>query len=203
MKRIYGFIISLYLNNVFIIWLDIFIIIIAKNVTPDFDRENIESNKPLTMVLLIWGIWFLLFMITTIINAVNVIKKFIKKETNLLLEYTKKVKLGLIPFWIINFVGYTAFVIMVNLPSHGFGIFIVPFPIMASYFVLITTSVLSILLLLLLYKEGKINNKQFLIYVITQLCFVLDIVGIIHLLYARGLRTLPPQSPTMVKLKEE
>jgi hypothetical protein len=154
----------------------------AKNVTPNFDKENIENYKPLAMVLLIWGIWFLLFMIITIINAFNVINKFLKKETNLLLEYAKKVKLGLIPFWVINFIGYTAFVIMVNIPSHGFGIFIVPFPIMASYFVLITSSVLSILLLLLLYREEKINNKQFLIYIITQLCFVLDIIGIIHLL---------------------
>jgi hypothetical protein len=153
----------------------------VKNITPDFDSENPENYKPLIMVLSIFGIWLLLFMVMTIINAVNVIKRFLQKETNLLLEYTKKVKLGLIPFWVINFVGLTALTVMINMPSHGFGILIVPIPIMASYFVLITTSVLSILLLLLLFREGKINNKQFLIYIITQLCFVFDIIGIVYL----------------------
>ena len=182
MKRIYGFIVSLYLNNIFIIWLDIFIIMLAKNIMSDFDGVNFESYKPLIMVLLIWGIWFLLFMVISIINAINIIKKFLQNQTDLLLEYTKKVKFGLIPFWIINFIGYTAFVIMVNIPSHGFGIFIVPFPIMASYFVLIATSVFSISLLLLLYRERKIDNKQFLIFIMTQLCFVLDVIGVIYLI---------------------
>jgi hypothetical protein len=90
-------------------------------------------------------------------------------------KYTKTIKFGLIPFWVINFIGYTALVIMINIPSHGFGIFIVPIPIIASYCVLIITSIYSILFLLLLLQNGKINNKQFLIYVIMQLCFVLDI----------------------------
>jgi hypothetical protein len=158
--------------------LDVFIIISFKNIISD---ENMGINKIFGMIFAIWGLWFLLFIIVTIINIINVVKIFIQKDLLSLKQYTKKIKIGLIPFWILNFIGLTTLTIMINMPSHGFGIFIVPIPIMASYFVLMITSVFSILFLLILYKNNKINNKQFLIYILTQLLFVFDIIAIIYL----------------------
>ena len=181
MKKIYGFISSLYLNNIFVIFLDIFIAITAIKIMTNYEEiDNLPISRYYGIIFIIWGIWFLLFAIMSILNIVNAIKKFIQKDVVLLEKYTKVLKLSLIPFWIINFIGYTALVIMINIPSHGFGVFIVPIPIVASYCVLIITSIYSILFLLLLFQNNKLNNKQFLIYTILQLFFVLDIISIIH-----------------------
>jgi hypothetical protein len=143
--------------------------------------ENLEVNKMISVIFFIWGVWFLSFITITTISIINAIKIFIKKDLFSLKLITKIIKLGLIPFWILNFIGLASLTIMINLPSHGFGIFIIPIPIMASYFVLIVTSFFSILYLLLLYKNNTIDNKQFLIYIITQFLFIFDIIGILHL----------------------
>jgi hypothetical protein len=181
MKRIYGFISTLYLNNIFVISLDIFIVIAAtKIMTNHEETDNLPISSYFGIIFIIWGIWFLIFAIMSILNIVNAIKKFMQKDVVLLEKCTKVLKLTLIPFWIINFIGYTVLVIMINIPSHGFGVFIIPIPIIASYCVLIITSIYSILLLLLLFQNKKLNNKQFLVYIIMQLCFVLDIISIIY-----------------------
>jgi hypothetical protein len=182
MKKLYALLFSLYLNNIFVILLDIFLIIWAKNyIFIDRETSQNEAVKFLAIIFIIWLIWFLPFLVITIINIISVIKLFIRKELNTLAKYTKVIKFGLIPFWIINFIGYTAFVIMINMPSHGFGIFIVPIPIMASYSVLIITSLFSILFLMLLYKNGILNSKQILIHFIMQICFIFDIISIFYI----------------------
>jgi hypothetical protein len=135
----------------------------------------------ISIIFSIWGVWFLSFITITIISIIHAIKIFIQKDLLSLKIIAKIIKLGLIPFWILNFTGLAFLTIMINLPSHGFGIFIIPIPIMASYFVLIVTSFFSILYLLLLYKNKTIDNKHFLIYIITQFLFIFDIIGILHL----------------------
>jgi hypothetical protein len=189
MKRLYGLIFSLYLNNVFIIGLDIFIIIMTKKFIDNYEMDNYENIDIMTneifnfykIIFTISGIWFLVFFVFTIVNIINAVKKYILQDINILTKYTKTIKIGLIPFWIINFIGYTILVVMINIPSHGFGIFIIPIPIIASYCVLIVTSVFSILFLMLLFKTNNINNKEIILYSIMQICFILDIISIMHL----------------------
>ena len=183
MKRLYGFIASLYLNNVLVVALDIFIAIKAGEVMAR-DKEIINLPMPgyYTIVFLVFGIWFLLFAVMSLVNIVNAMEKFIKKDFVLLEKYVKTVKLGLLPFWAINCAGYTALVVMANIPSHGFGIFIAPLPVMASYCVLLITSVYSILFFLLWFQNSTLTNKQILIYAIAQFCFVLDIAAILYFL---------------------
>jgi hypothetical protein len=106
--------------------LDIFIIKFALKIISENDIiENFDIGEFYGIIFPVWGIWFFVFLFFVVINLINAIKKFIEKNLILLEKYTKTIKFGLIPFWIINFIGYTALVIMINIPSHGFGIFIV------------------------------------------------------------------------------
>jgi hypothetical protein len=79
MKRLYGLISSLYLNNVFIIGLDVFIIIMAKKFIDNYEMENYKNIDIITngifnfykiifTIFTILGIWFLVFFVFTIIN---------------------------------------------------------------------------------------------------------------------------------------
>jgi hypothetical protein len=70
--------------------------------------------------------------------------------------------------------------------GHGFGFLIVPIFIFLSYTVLMLTSIFSILYLINLRKNKIILNKQFIVHLILQLCFVIDIIDIIYIIKKWG-----------------
>jgi hypothetical protein len=63
----------------------------------------------------------------------------------------------------------------------GFVLLFIPIPIFLSYIILLVTSSYSISYLVLLKRNDIITRKQFRIYLVLQLCFVLDIIGIIYI----------------------
>jgi hypothetical protein len=98
----------------------------------------------------------------------------------------KRIKIGLIPFWIINFICYFPISVFLLVVGHGFGFLIVPIFIFLSYIVLLLTSIFSILYLLNLKKNNIIVNKQFIIHSILQLLFVVDIIDTVNIIKKWG-----------------
>ncbi|MDL2297165.1 hypothetical protein LJC68_07070 [Bacteroidales bacterium OttesenSCG-928-B11] len=88
----------------------------------------------------------------------------------------KRIKTGLIPYWVINFICYLPISAFLLLVGHGFGFIIVPIFIFASYTVLVVTSTFSIAYLLYLRTSNKINDRGLFIHVIWQSLFIADII---------------------------
>jgi hypothetical protein len=122
------------------------------------------------------------FVIFSIINMVNAAKKYRENNLPVLGKYTKAIKTGLIPFWIIHFV-HSISVLYIE-PLFGVEHFIVL--LAAAYIVLTVSSVFSITWLRLLLHNNEITKKNFVVLVIMQLCFVTDFIGIMFLLKKPG-----------------
>ena len=59
--------------------------------------------------------------------------------------------------------------------------FLIPVPFISAISIFSVTSIYSILYLLLYWKNQQMKNSEFLIYLFSQFCFVLDIIGLIAL----------------------
>jgi hypothetical protein len=103
---------------------------------------------------------------------------------DMLFEYMKTLKFCLIPYWIICF--------FIQLPLSIFltimGFIFMPLLgstlslILISYFILLFTSVPSILYLIYLKKNNLIKDQAFIINLILQFCFLFDLVSTIYLI---------------------
>jgi hypothetical protein len=110
-----------------------------------------------------------------------------EKNGNDLFEFTFKLKLALIPFWIINFI------IQIPLSLYGtlggffnvIGLLTIPIMIITNYAFLLLTSFGSILFLLYLKKNKTITMGFFILHFIMQICFFWDVVSIIYMKYKK------------------
>ena len=180
-SKIFWFEIVLYINTIFFLFLDIFLILVFKKI----DIEN-EPDFPYSTFFSIWGIWVIMFLTISIFLLLDAIKLIEKKDNKLLLDNMKRIKYLSIPYFVLNFILSGGLTYFINAISHGFGIFIIPIPFLLTYCVLIPTAFYGIGLLLVLYQEEKINIKIFLIYVIFLLCFLIDIIAVVLLEIGRA-----------------
>jgi hypothetical protein len=173
-------VILLYLNNVMMIYysfpmLKAFITnSINNSMKPPIDFPIINNF----ILLIIWSIIFLLFVICNIIYLQRNVRN---NNLEIIKKYCKLVKYSLIPFWIINFIAYLGLFLSFSFIMMGWVFLFIPIPIFFNYIILLSTSSYSISYLLLLKKHNIINKNNFIINMILQLCFVLDVIGIIYL----------------------
>ena len=150
------------------------------------NKSNDSFNGFYKLLPFLFIIWVFTYIIFSIINIISLAIDYKNNNTEIIFKKTKRIKLGLIPFWIINFICYLPISIILILVGHGFGFIIVPIFISASYMVLILTSIFSIAYLKNLHKNRKIEFKKFIIHSILQLIFVIDIIDIIIILKKYG-----------------
>jgi len=130
-----------------------------------------------------FAIWFVIFIVISIINIISVIRDYKKNNTEVLFKKMKRVKMGLIPFWIINFICYIPISIVFLFIPPGvlplIGWAFIPLFVLASYIVLCLSSSFSFSYLLHLKKNNILSTKQLVIHTILQFIFVVDIVDTI------------------------
>jgi hypothetical protein len=153
----------------------------------------------LFIILLILSI---LYFVLLIINFISLKANSKNNNTELLLKKTNRIKFGLIPFWIINFICYIYLMSYINVISFneikvlGFFNFlkyflyvvfkpwaygeylIIPIFTSVSYMFLCLTSIFSIVFIVNLRKNKLLSNKQFIINILLQLFFLTDIISI-------------------------
>jgi hypothetical protein len=129
-------------------------------------------------------VWFSGLIFVGIINLFHAIKLYKNNEIKLLLNLSKRLKILIIPFWIINFFAWALIIFGLVFALRGgtgliIGAFILIIGISFSYIVLLLTSTYSIFFIKSLYKIKIIKNH--VLHIILQLCFILDIVDILWL----------------------
>lgn len=193
MKKINLLIVMLYINTLILAIIDSyffkpFIELIVFFITKN-EPEMIDISDPSRFYNkwpIIFLLWFILFLVISLVNIISLI--FDSKNNNLetLFNKMKRIKLGLISYWVLNFIFYIPISTILLVIGHGFGFLIVPIFIFASYIVLILTSLFSITYLYQLRKNNTISKKQFIINTILQLIFVIDIIDTIYIIRKWG-----------------
>jgi hypothetical protein len=159
-------------------------------------------------LLIILLVLTILYFVLFIKNIVSLKIDFKNNNTELLLKKMKRIKLGLIPFWIINFVCYinimlfTAFgafwelykelgfynffIVLLRILSrpwlNGDRFLIIPIFIYSSYIFLCLTSIFSIVFLMNLRKNNLLSKKQYVTNALLQLFFITDIIGVVYMI---------------------
>ncbi|MCP4162676.1 MAG: hypothetical protein GY760_21640 [Deltaproteobacteria bacterium] len=138
-----------------------------------------SDQKIIGYILLSLYLISLIFLfIFGILNIRNSIKLQKENDLNELKKSTKLIKIGAIPFFVLNFLVSVFFIAI----SHGMGLLIAPLLVFLTYLILLVTSSYSICLINLIMKKELKSNKWMLIQILLQLCFVFDILGLFFIL---------------------
>jgi hypothetical protein len=195
MKKVNLLLVILYINNLILIIVNTYfakiyielILWLFTKVEPQLtDLDNFDPTDFYGKLNIILFLWFIIYLIISVINIISVVLDYRKENSEILFRKMKRVKIGLIPFWIINFICYFPISIILLVAGHGFGFLIVPIFIFLSYTVLLLTSIFSILYLLNLKKKNIIIQGQFIKHSILQLLFVFDIIDTIIIIKKWG-----------------
>lgn len=172
MKKLNLLIGVLYLNTMGLIIVSIYLFFSI------FNNTNIgeKSSGSMEHIPNLFLVWLIIYVVSAVVNIITLVIDYKENKINLIYRKMKRIKIGLIPFWIINFICYVPISAFILAVGHGFGFIIVPIFIFASYTVLIVTSAFSIAYLLFLRTSDEIDNRKFIIHVIWQLFFVTDII---------------------------
>jgi hypothetical protein len=160
----------------------------------------------LLLVCLFWGLldqemgswrqWLVIFaliisgvlnVISAIVNIKNAYQLCKNSDTITLRKYMKRLKLGAIPYFILNFVFFLLLFLLFFAASRGIFIFTpIPMlfliPIFFTYLAVLFTSPYAIGFAVVLSNENKMKTGKLVIHILLQLCFVLDVVDTIVLL---------------------
>ena len=128
-----------------------------------------------------------LCLILAIINIINTCSLYKNKDYNSLRKSMKTLKLGMIPYFILNFLFYLLLALLFFAASRGMIIF-TPIPILLlvpvffTYLTVLFTSCYGMGFIAIINKENRINSGKMIIHILFQLCFVLDVISTIILL---------------------
>lgn len=127
----------------------------------------------------------LILLVRNVRQAINIYQR---QDQGLLRSAMKRIKLGAIPFFVLNFFLCLLVAFLIFGISRGFAIFVpwvwlwVMSAIIITYAITAGTSVYGILFARTLNKDGLITTGSMVKHIILQLIFVLDMVDTIFLL---------------------
>ena len=136
------------------------------------EEEKLFKASPFSIILNV------ILVINAILNIIIAIRIFRQNNLEDARRSMKKIKLYLIPYWVINFI----FSLILTSALLIVGVILGLIFIIQAYLLLIATSCYSISFLGILLKNKKISLKSFIIHLLLQFCFVMDIIDTIYLL---------------------
>lgn len=137
------------------------------------------SNWLIVVLIIISGIFNFIIAFKNIISSITLFKN---SDHASLRKNMKTLKLGLIPYFVINFILYLFIFLILFAASRGIIMFSpVPLffiiPIFFTYLAVLFTSFYGIGYALILRKENRLKNSSLVIHVLLQLCFVSDVIS--------------------------
>jgi len=143
--------------------------------------SNILYNGTALSYLLLFVLWLIIFIIFNICNIIYLLNKIKNNNIEIIKKCCIIIKISIIPFWLINIIlHFSLYLIFIN--NYNLEIFIIPMPIIISYIILLSTSSYSIIYLVFMKKNGFLNKNKFILNIILQLLFFIDIIGILKII---------------------
>ena len=174
-------------NTLLGLYVNLFIVILLLvRLLQELTINNAES--PIQRLLIIaMVISLILNVIFAVINIINTIRLYKNREYNSMRTYMKVLKLGSIPYFVLNFIIYFLLFMLFFAASRGLIMFtptplLFLIPIFFTYLNVLFTSFYGLGFIATISKEKKLSKGKMLIHVLLQLCFVLDVISTIILL---------------------
>lgn len=145
-----------------------------------FKLYNIDSKGlaiGVTLGLLLFGVGN---FIRSIVLAFK--RDYSKQVKNAMLNRMLFIKIGTVPFFVLNFLLWMSILGLVMIfPGGIFSIIFIPLLVGMTYMVLIVTSSSTFSVLIYCYKAKKISLAMFILHLIMQLIFVVDVFSSVYL----------------------
>jgi hypothetical protein len=121
-------------------------------------------------------IWLIIFVVFVIINFILIIKN---NKIDILYKNMKVIKLGLIPFYIINIIYYMYLFFPFEFLQNGYALIYLFIIIVTLYIYVVISSMFTIIYLKCLHKNKILNLEKLIIHALLQLIFICDIIDVL------------------------
>ncbi|MCL2800470.1 MAG: hypothetical protein FWD28_01750 [Treponema sp.] len=176
-------IIFLYINNFLLIIISLPVIgaFLANNMPTDGSWDfKILYDGTVISYYYSFCVWLLIFIILNICNLIYLKIKIKDIDIKKIRKYCLIIKILAIPYWVISAaLHFSLFFIFYK--YYNSEIFYIPFPVIISYIILLSTSSYSILYLNLLKKGDLISFDKYIKNIILQLLFITDLIGVLKI----------------------
>jgi hypothetical protein len=145
-----------------------------------FEREVIPAALTNSDVVpLVTNVLSALLKVVIVINIFIAVLRYRDRDGEGVRANMRRLKLSLIPYWIINFV----WIVAASLTTAFMGGLVLGLALLlSSYLYLASTSCYSLAYLGVLYRNNRITGARCIVHAVLQLCFVLDIIDTLYLL---------------------
>jgi hypothetical protein len=165
----------LYINTIYLAALDSAIILSMRGA----DYINDDNAR---IALAAWIAWVVAFLVFAVLNLFQAVKLSKHNDIAELRKRMKLLKLGAVPYFVLNFVLAGGLFVFFFAVSHGFGIFFVPVPLFFTWTISLATSVYGMGFVAVLNRSGRDAGTSLPMNMVMQFCLVLDIVSTVILL---------------------
>lgn len=174
-------------NTLFGLYINLFAVIMLILSTLWGLLRNNSSHIFQSLLIAAVVISCLLNFIFAVRNFINTCRLYKKREYNSLRKHMKVLKLGVIPYFILNFIIYILLFLLFFAASRGIVIFTpIPLlfiiPIFFTYLSVLFTSCYGIGFAAIVKREKNSKSSGVILHVLFQLCFILDVISTIILL---------------------
>lgn len=165
-----------FLINAYVLQLFLFLDVLPNNIVDDYP-------VPFLCIYLALLVFMVFLIIMNIVYSIKLHKLAFHKNINgNPLKTIMIFKIGLIPFFLINFLFWFSIIGILLNPMMGFiGVFLIPFAAISTYLTMLITSIYGISLISVMGRKNILTWGQCVIHIIFQLIFILDVADSIFL----------------------
>ncbi len=127
------------------------------------------------LLLPVWAGWVTLYVIAAVVVLVDAIRRVRRRDLDGLQRAATVVKLGAIPFFVVNFVLLGVGGLVASMMAVG--VVLVVLFVVGTYLVMLPTSVYGVACLVLLLRGRAIGPAFFAVNLVLHLLFVVDVVS--------------------------
>lgn len=149
---------------------------------------KLEIKTAVIMYVAIAALFFTVVGILGIVNVVKGFRAYRSDDQEYCLRAMLKLKYGMVPFFILNFLGMSTLTFLAVVASRGMVLLMFPLPIIfvamgviATWFAMLPGSIYAVWVACFAVKEEKITRAQLVVHIILQLLFLTDVLDAAYL----------------------
>jgi hypothetical protein len=126
---------------------------------------------------MLWAAWIVSLALSIVLQVIDAAILLRRSDFYRLVRSMMVIKAAAIPYFIVNFVVLAAFMVILIGGSRGVGIILIWVPFALTYVVFLPTSIYSFATLLFAHRYHLVGTAGFVLHVILQAVFVLDLLS--------------------------
>lgn len=140
---------------------------------PDYDQTNLTWS--------VIGVWLLAWIAMSILLVVNAVRLARRRDVRVLKRHMMILKLGMVPFFLLNYVAWFLLMMIAGAATHGLAVFVAWVPVALTYLLMMPTMTYPWALTVAAGEKGLLRPFWIGVHWICQLAFVLDVIAAVVL----------------------